>query len=171
MIGLIALAILIVYIVGLVVLSRFVTKSLPIPAGWKTLLRALIVVAAFPLSVADEIIGKYQFQALCKAHGIDSADLSKARRKQVKIHDIYTDWRPIASTILPMEKVETLMKDSETDEILARYENYRSDGGWLMRNTGLSMGNRGPIIFDGSTCDWSIATEALKVNGISWIKN
>ena len=155
MIGLIALAILIVCIVGLVVLSRFVTKSLPIPAGWKTLLRVLIVVGAFPLSVADEIIGKYQFEALCKANGIESADVSSAKGRRVKAEIEFDKRLPVAGPLLPTKDEVVTYRDAETEEALIRYKNYYSEGGWLMRHTWISMGSTGPMLFRGNGCGFA----------------
>ena len=41
--------------------------------------RLTIVMGAFPLMLADEIIGAIQYEYLCKRYGISSADLSKAK--------------------------------------------------------------------------------------------
>ena len=117
MAGLIFLAALAGLVTLLVYLSRLATQSLPISGKWKTLLRWLIVVGAFPLPLADEIIGKYQFEALCKANGIESADVSRARGKRVKM--AYTDKGFVESgVLLPTKQDDISLRDADTEEVL-----------------------------------------------------
>jgi len=171
MAGLILLVALAAFITLLVFLSRLATQSLAISVEAKTGLRWLIVVGAFPLMLTDELVGMYQFNALCKANGIESADVSKARGKRVNIHDDYFEWHAISGQILPTEETETQIKDAETHDVLARFKNYRTKGGWLMRYTPLSMGSLKSMLFDSSTCDWTVTMEVMKHNDITWNKN
>ncbi|MDA8447275.1 hypothetical protein [Paracidovorax valerianellae] len=47
----------------------------------------------------DEVLGKYQFEALCNANGIESADVSKAQGKRVALE--VGIGRPLDGTIMP----------------------------------------------------------------------
>lgn len=171
MAGLILLAAVALFIVLLVWLSGIVTKRLPISVGGKALLRVVIVSGAFPLMVADEIIGRYQFEALCRANGIEGVNIALAQGKSVKVHYDYSNWKDVPRTIIPIEEVATFIKGADDNKVLAQYTNYRADGGWLMRYSGLGMGARGPMLFDGSGCDWAVTSEIFRSSQIIWIKN
>ena len=165
MAGLILLAALAVLIALLIWLSGLVTKRLPIPAGWKVLLRVVIVVGAFPLTVADEIIGKQQFENLCRVNGIERADLSIARGKRVVSE--YGVRKSVQRTVLPIWEFDVLFRNVENNEVLIRYKNYHAMGGWLTRNTPLSMGGARPILFAGScTVDYAIRDAIFRQNNV-----
>lgn len=53
------------------------------------------------LPFVDEIIGKFQFEALCKANGIESADVSRARGKRVKVE--YGERTFVEGAIMPIK--------------------------------------------------------------------
>ena len=166
MAGLIFLAALAGLVTLLVYLSRLATQSLPISGKGKTLLRWLIVVGAFPLPLADEIIGKYQFEALCKANGIESADVSRARGKRVKM--TYTDKGFVESgVLLPTKQDDISLRDADTEEVLLSYKSYFSYGGWLMRYTPISMGSSGPMLFKGNGCGYGQEQQIFSSNQIT----
>jgi hypothetical protein len=147
--------IVIAVIAMLVILSRWATCWLPISDSGKALLRIAIVAMAFPLAIADEVIGKYQFESLCKRHGIDAADFSKARGRRVRVE--HENRRPVPGTLLPMIQVKTVYLDAESGEVLAEYLNFGSWGGWLMRYLPLRMGTEKPMFFIGE-CSADSAT-------------
>lgn len=168
MAGLILLAALAVLIALLVFLSRLATQSLAISAKAKTALRWLIVVGAFPLMVADEVVGMYQFNALCKANGIESADVSKARGRRVKLE---VDARsPLKGMIMPGTVEDWFYKDAVSNEIVIHHKDYYAFGGWLMRYTPLSMGSHHPMLFSGGCIDDYVARDAIfSQNNISLV--
>lgn len=168
MAGLILLAALALLITLLVFLSGLATRSLAISVEAKTALRWLIVVGAFLLMVADEMVGMYQFNALCKANGIESADVSKARGKRVAM--AYTRTHLVsAGLVLPMEQDSISLSDTDTSEVLVRFKSYFSHGGWLMRYTPISMGSATPMLFDGNGCGVLREQEVLFSNQITVI--
>lgn len=115
--------------------------------------------------VADEILGKSQFDALCKAHGIESADISRARGKHVKVE--YGSREFVRGTIVPIEESEVFFRDAGNGEVVIRHKNYYAMGGWLMRHTPLSMGSSRPMLFGGSTCDLRVEQAIFKANTIT----
>lgn len=125
----------------------------------------LIVLLSFPF--VDELIGKYQFEALCKANGIESADVSKASGRKVRVE--YGGRTFIHGTILPIKESDVLFRDADTGEILIRHKNYYASGGWLMRYTWLNLGSNNPILFDGSTCDIRKEQEIFKKNSTIFV--
>ena len=79
MAGLLFLGVLIVFVTILIALSKWLTCRLKWSHAAVFFTRLAIVIGAFPLMLADEIIGAIQYEYLCKRYGISSADLSKAK--------------------------------------------------------------------------------------------
>lgn len=146
MTGLILFAILVVLVTFLILLSIVVTKPLSISTGWKALICLVIVVGAFPLMLIDEIIAKYQIEALCKANGIESVDVSKARGKRVKLE---VEDRRLIGVMTPGSESDWIYRDEKTNEILFQYKTYYSYGGWIIRMKFLGIERSGPMIFSG----------------------
>lgn len=71
----------IVFVRILIALSKWLTCRLKWSPAAVFFTRLAIVIGAFPLMLADEIIGAIQYEYLCKRYGISSADLSKAKGK------------------------------------------------------------------------------------------
>lgn len=117
-----------------------------------TALRRVSKVIIFLILLAspfvDEVIGKYQFESLCKANGIESADVSKAVGKKVKVE--YGELIDLKGKIMPMKVQNIQFFDTENGERLINYKNYQADGGWLMRYTPLNMGSKHPMLFSGA---------------------
>lgn len=171
MAGLILIFALVVIMMFLVGLSGSIVQRLPISKNAQRLGRLVIITGTFPILFADEIIGKHQFEKLCETNGVQSVNFSAAPGDRVKIHDSFKNWRKVSGTILPMDETDTTIMKADSNEVLAQYKNYRADGGWVMRYSALSMGAHGPLLFDGSTCDWSATDAALRIRKIQWVKN
>lgn len=146
--------------------SGFLTKWMK-SGAWKTLLRMIFVVAMFPLIVADEIVGKQQFEALCKANGINSIDVSSAAKKNVFVK--YSDRIPVAGTAIPILESSVSYRLNENAPILFSYKNYYSRGGWIMRYTPLNMGGEHPMLFGGNGCGFSAVDRVFSKYKISVI--
>lgn len=119
------------------------------------------------LPFADEVIGKYQFESLCKANGIESADVSKASGKKVKVE--YGERRPLVGTIMPIKEGDVLFKDADSGEVLIKHKNYYALGGWLMRYTWLSMGSSQTMLFHGNGCDQRPTSAIFQRNSITFL--
>lgn len=115
--------------------------------NWRVAFKVLVFCALLASPFVDEVIGKQQFEALCKANGIESADVSKARGKRVKLE--LGEERPLAGTIMPGTTRDFLYKDVDSGEVLIQNKGYSANGGWLMRYTPLSMGSPHPMLFVG----------------------
>lgn len=135
---------------------------------WRGTAKVLIFVGLLATPILDEVIGMWQFKALCTANGIESADVSKARGKLVKIRVNYAERQPVRGTIMPIDAEDVLFEDADTGEILIQVKNYIARGGWLMRHTPISMGAPQPIFFGGSTCDVRIEQAIFKANSITF---
>ena len=126
-------------------------------------LAILLVLLSSPF--VDEIIGKYQFEALCKANGMESTDVSKARGKKVKAK--YEGERRVTGTIMPIYETDVLFTDADTGEVLIQHKIYRASGGWLMRYTWLSMGSNHPMLFPGGCNDFAARKAVFSKNNIT----
>ena len=141
--------------------GRLIAK--PLLSGTATI---LTFVALLCLPFVDEVIGKHQFETLCKVNGIESADVSKARGKKVKVE--YGGRELLEGTILPIQESNVLFKDADSGEVLIRHKNYYARGGWLMRYTFFSLGDSHPMLF-GGFCDRQIEQEIFKTNLITFL--
>lgn len=164
--GLILLSALIIcWWVG-VLLVRWVGRVVPNPR-WKKPTMGGVALLLLAAPFVDEVIGKYQFEALCKANGIESVDVTKARGKRVKVD--YGERRFVDGTIMPIKVSSVLYADASSGEVLMQHKNYYAMGGWLMRYTPLSMGSPKPMFFGGNGCGFKRRDEILTANQISKI--
>ena len=81
--GIILLAVLALCLWGCIWLANKLGNLPPTPK-WRTAVKAGIFIVLLASPFVDEVIGMYQFESLCKANGIEGADVSKARGKRVR---------------------------------------------------------------------------------------
>lgn len=117
-------------------------------AAWRSTVKVSIFLALLAAPFVDELIGKQQFEALCKANGIESADVSKARGKRVKLE--VSPRSPLKGLVMPGTSESWFYKDVTSDEVLIQHKSFSVFGGWLMRYTPLSMGSHHPMLFSGA---------------------
>lgn len=130
----------------------------------RSAIKWLVLLVLLSLPFVDEVIGKYQFEALCKANGIESADVSKARGKRVKVE--YGERKFVEGTIMPIQMDDVFFRNADSGEVLIRYKDYYALGGWLMRYTWLSMGSQHSMLFPGNGCGFSQRDQIFKTNQI-----
>jgi len=161
--GLILLGVLIACCWIGVLLVRFVGRAVHNPKWKKPAMVGLtLVLLAAPF--VDEVIGMYQFNALCKANGIESADVSKARGKRVVFE---SDERTnVSGTLMPVKVSTDVIRNADNGEILFQYNDYFAKGGWLMRYTPISMGSATPMLFDGNGCGFDLKDRIFSKNNI-----
>ncbi|MFE8643838.1 hypothetical protein ACFX58_01975 [Sphingomonas sp. NCPPB 2930] len=156
--GLVLLAALALYLWGCAWLAKNLSNLVPNPA-WRGVVKAGVFLALLAFPFVDEVIGKYQFEALCKANGIERADVFKARGKRVKL-ELGTG-HPTSGTIMPGTINEHVYRDADSGEVVIRYKDYFAYGGWLMRHTPLSIGSRHPMLFSGGCVDNYVVRDAI----------
>jgi hypothetical protein len=132
----------------------------------RSTLKWLIFFVLISLPFIDEVIGKYQLEALCKANGIESADVSKARGRSVKVE--FGERKELDGTIMPMKESDVFFKDATDGDVLIHHKTYYAIGGWLMRYTWLNMGSAHPMLF-GGFCDRRLEQEIFKTNAITFL--
>ena len=118
-------------------MSLWFSGLIPNPR-WRKAFMMVMALIFFASPFVDEVIGKYQFEALCKANGIESADVSKARGKRVKA--IYSERRLIERSIVPINVSDHVFQDVDSGEVLIQSKDYYAMGGWFMRYTPVREG-------------------------------
>lgn len=122
-------------------------------------LRIILVPVVFLLPVADEIVGQFQFRALCSAQAKMEADEQKATGKM--LIPLGLKKTALSGYVLETEEHYWAYKDSETNEILISWKDFKSKGGWLSNFIGFPDGHP-PYTFGGS---------CLAVGGFDYVYN
>jgi hypothetical protein len=128
--GLIVIFIIAFWVFLVTKLTKFLSKWIPVNK-YSPALKVLLFVLLLVMPFADEIIGGFQFRALCKAEAVATYDEAKVRGKTVHLKS--AEVIHYTNTILPTHKQIWLYADHETNEELLSYVDIRSDGGWLSR--------------------------------------
>lgn len=163
MIGLLVLGAVAIWLWACMWLARKVSNVIVKPK-WRTAVRLIALLALLSVPFVDEIIGKHEFETLCKENGIESVDVSKARGKSVKVE--YEERELLTDTVMPIYETDVLFKDAYSGEILIKYKIYDAEGGWLMRHTWLNMGSSHPMLFPSGCNDFAARKEIFKKNDI-----
>ncbi len=143
--GIILLMILVIWFY----IVRGITKLIMLKTS-KGRLRSFISMMVFSLlfiaPVADEIIGGFQFRALCMENSYLIYDVEKIKGKTVVWSG--TPRTIINNTIIPIEVTQTRWRDQVTGEVLIAYKQYFATGGWLSRSISFDNVTR-PYVFNG----------------------
>jgi hypothetical protein len=111
-------------------LTSFLTTKMQVSTlkkATQVLLFAMILVAP----VADEIVGGFQFRALCEREAVAIYDKDKLYGKTV--HQQSANVTYFTNTILPSYKQLWVYADDTTNQEVISYADLHSDGGWLSR--------------------------------------
>jgi hypothetical protein len=166
MIGLLLLVILGMWLLACLWIASKLGNIIP-RRRWRAATKSISFLVLLALPFVDEVIGKRQFEALCRANGIESADVSNAHSKKVKVE--YGERKSLHGTAIPIQESNVIFRDADTSEILIRHKNYYAQGGWVMRYTWLSLGSNQAMLFGGSTCDIRKEQEIFKANSITFL--
>ena len=133
----------------------FIAKKIPFlfiagmkPGNKKTVVYLILCVLCFIAPVADEIIGGFQFRAICRqgTQLIYDADKVKGKKLLWAGGDPGTE---LKNTILPITAFSRALVDMSTREHLIEYTQYTVTGGWLSRFIAFNSVTR-PYTFEGS---------------------
>lgn len=146
MIGLIVLFIIALWVMAVTKLTKFLNRWIPVNK-FSPVLKVLLFMLLLVMPFMDEIIGGFQFRALCKTEAVATYDEAKVRGKTV--HNKSAIDKSYENTILPTYKTTVEFVDHSTNEGLISYTRLHSDGGWLSRWIDFN-GVHSPQTFDGS---------------------
>lgn len=94
----------------------------------------------------DEIIGRGEFEKICREGAVVTVDEEYARGKTVFLDDIKAV--KTYSYTLPIITQKWSYKDVYEEKVIVEWSEYRSEGGWLSRRIKL-MGQSDPLTFNG----------------------
>jgi len=136
MIALLYLACIAVWLVLAIYLSKWSVRLLKLKWG-HTPVRVLFFVVFLVLPVADEIIGRRQFNQLCEREAVvwlspDWKEVKKATRKSLPQEEVN-------GTIFRVSKTVVEYSDSITGKTFLRTYHFSTHGGFLLDSLGLGL--------------------------------
>lgn len=144
MIGLLMIAIAIGWLIAAIAITTWIAARAKSPP-----MKAAVSVLVFPLAliapVVDEVIGAWQFSALCKQYAVQTIDVAHAMNRRVlyvlRGADRFAEGTAVRIRIDPI-----VYRDAETGLELVSYHTLHAEGGWLIRTLGISE-TKSPLLF------------------------
>lgn len=137
--GLILLAVVAVWMAACIYAAAWLMRRLPLKR-LRTSLAISIFTLLFALPVADELVARRQFIALCGKGAVVKIDAEKIRGKIVRL-DISPANRLVEGTFIPIRNSHYSFRDVVTNEELAHYDVYLAEGGFASRWTKFPEGH------------------------------
>lgn len=165
MAGLLVIALLVGWLAVAVWLATRLTGKLESrPLRFALMISIVFVLVALP--VADEIIGGFQFRALCRDNAELKIDAEKIRGKTVLVV-VDPANRDVENSLIRIYYSRFSYRDVNSNEELATYSRYVAVSGWLMR--ALAMGNAlPPLTIHPSACNLSAQGDLSKTFGFTY---
>jgi hypothetical protein len=126
---------------------------------WGVPLACLAFVALLIAPIADEIVGRFQFDALCAKYAVEVVDESRAANHRV-IAELRDVNQYAAGTAIRIRIKQFRYLDEGSKELLASFHMLEAKGGLLIRLLGISE-TSSPLTFHGA-CEPPNAFEFLK---------
>lgn len=149
-------------------IAAFVFRKLP-GQIWRAPISALLFLALVPLPLIDEIVGKIQFEQLCRENSTIQVDRAKAAGKTV-----YLVVQP--SVEVPGTWVRVVLQpwrfvDLNSGETIVSYNTLQAVGGVFIRTLGISEGGV-PLLFKGSCAPVNrpASVQTFKELGINYVE-
>lgn len=130
---------------------------------WRWPIAALVLAALLPLPVIDEIIGGFQFKAMCNKRAVLEVSAGDLRGKVLTRASRQSF---PAGSILRIEQWDVRYADPNSNIEAIRYSWLRVSGGWLVRSMMFSDGAN-PLLIDPSTCQPSLDVRLEDKHGFS----
>jgi hypothetical protein len=149
MAGLISIAVLVGWIVAAIWFAKRASKDIKNPVG-RLALTLFLIAAIVTLPVADEIIGGFQFRALCAEKAVLKIDAQKIRGRIVRMTSNPSN-KDVENTAIRIYYTHVIFQDIATKEELASNGYVVAKGGILVKT--LAGGNEmTPLTIFPSTC-------------------
>lgn len=136
MAGLIFLAILFALFLAALWIAKKLTNKLP-SGAWRTAANILITLLLLLLLVADEIVGGFQFRALCEKNAVLKINAEKIKGKTIRLAEDKCP-KNVKGTAVRIYGCQESYRDTVTNEELANAGWYVAEGGWFIRMIGFS---------------------------------
>ncbi len=155
MIGLLFLLVVSVWVVIAFSIAMFAARRTAQNVVWHLPLAVVFSVVLIPLPVADELVGKLQFDNLCKQSEEEQRVSQEARGRTVELRQVPHPAAPghmtiprreISGTLIPIREDSWDYLDSQSGKVLLSFKTYTAAGGWLVRVLHISETNH-PLTF------------------------
>ncbi|NHZ66897.1 hypothetical protein [Massilia genomosp. 1] len=152
--GLFYLALLLVWFGILWWVVKGITRC--VDKRYKGLIPTTIIAIAYPLPLADEIIGAIQFGILCRNQVIYK-DPEMAKRRGTRLIFVAHGEDGVGGKTLPMtSRIKEFVYESD-QSLMFKYVVFKAGQGFLARNFQINEGGR-PLIFSGTCQPKEIST-------------
>jgi hypothetical protein len=151
MIGLLFLGLIGLWIWMAAKLSRWIGGRV---AGgrWRKPIAAVFFVSLLVLPLADEIVGGFQFRALCKEKAVLKLNVDEASLKGKTARDVVEPFnKDVEGTAVTISYSHYSYRDVEDGKELLNFAIFRAKGGWLVRTLS-GQSDMTPLTFNRSTC-------------------
>lgn len=111
------------------------------PGTKKTSTHIILFILIFIAPVLDEIIGGFQFRAMCTPENMLVYEPEKIMGRTIRPKD--TPNYSIDNKIIPMRVTHSQWVDSATGEVLIEHKIFYAKGGWLSRSLGAGISLNG----------------------------
>ncbi|MGB8598829.1 MAG: hypothetical protein WCD07_03220 [Burkholderiales bacterium] len=147
MTGILLIGVVVAWLMAAIVMGAKIADKLN-PPWLRTPAALLLMAILIPLPVVDEIIGGWQFKALCEKNDIKEAELVRAKGMTLSSKSIGPE--KVEGTLLKIMAIKRSFQDPATSEKIVEFVDYTAEGGWLIRSLGISE-TKSPLIF-GKSC-------------------
>lgn len=121
----------------------------------------VIFVALLALPVLDEVIGGFQFRALCEREAVLVLGVTNPAGRVARYKAEPSNAR-VSGTAIPIFRSHIEYHDATTAELIAQYDSYVAKGGLLVRTLGISESNS-PLTIGSPVCSGEGSSTALPV--------
>jgi hypothetical protein len=132
-------------------LSRFIGNAIA-RGRWAMPMTSLVFLVLLPLPVLDEIIGGFQFRALCKEKAVLKLNVDEASLKGKTVRDVVEPFnKDVEGTAVGISYSHYSYRDVADGKELLNFAIFRAKGGWLVRTLS-GQSDMTPLTFNHSTC-------------------
>jgi NhaP-type Na+/H+ and K+/H+ antiporter len=124
---------------------------------WRGLAGAAVFIVLLVLPVSDEIVGGFQFRALCEKNAVFHLTAQKLEGRMTKFSANPAN-QIVSGTAIPIYDSGIEYTDTQSGEVVLKFHSYVAKGGILIRTLGISESNS-PITMGLHTCSPEISRE------------
>ena len=117
---------------------------------WRWPVAALMFLVLLLLPVIDEIVGGFQFRALCEKNAVFRMGVEKPEGRVTR-ESINPSNEVVSGTAITIYDTGIQYTDVQSGELVVKFHRYVAKGGALIRMLGISEGNA-PITMGRSSC-------------------
>ena len=147
MTGILLFGVAIAWLICVLAMTRWVARRFESMA-MKVCCGLVLVPTLLVAPLADELIGKQQFESLCKKYAVQVIDEQHAPNARVESVGGSGDWYA-AGTAVRIRIQPWTYQDTTTQKVVASYHTLHAEGGWFIRTLGISE-TRSPLLFSRS---------------------